>query len=371
MEKSIVPWIFVAEIVLLGIVALVLPRIGRRGLLFGSYVGEETSTGTDAAALRRRWDRGVLAWTAACTLAAAALVILAAHPLAALAPQLVLAVAMVVLYLRLHREARTFAARAAAPVPPPPAVAGLSTPTRDPLPWIATIVGVAAGAIAIAYTAARYGAIPERVPVHFGLMGEPDRWAARSFGSVFVLPLMTLLMGGMIGGIAVLTSRAKRGLRAGDGGASLEAQDRFRRAIARFLAVLGLLVSAMLATMSVYAVRTATGAARGLPPWTLGIAGSMIVFCIGGTIYLIARYGQGGARMEARTGTAPLTDGLADDRFWKAGVFYVNPDDPSWLVEKRFGFGYTLNFGNRAAVVTLAAFFGLMIALAAWAVASS
>jgi len=31
---------------------------------------------------------------------------------------------------------------------------------------------------------------------------------------------------------------------------------------------------------------------------------------------------------------------------WKAGIFYVNREDPSLFVEKRFGIGYTLNFGN-------------------------
>ena len=30
---------------------------------------------------------------------------------------------------------------------------------------------------------------------------------------------------------------------------------------------------------------------------------------------------------------------------WK-GIFYSNPDDPALWVPKRFGLGYTLNFGN-------------------------
>lgn len=34
------------------------------------------------------------------------------------------------------------------------------------------------------------------------------------------------------------------------------------------------------------------------------------------------------------------------DDAW-SGVFYSNPYDPSLLVPKRHGIGYTLNFGNR------------------------
>ena len=32
---------------------------------------------------------------------------------------------------------------------------------------------------------------------------------------------------------------------------------------------------------------------------------------------------------------------------WKWGIFYVNRDDPKIFVPKRYGIGYTLNFGNR------------------------
>ena len=35
------------------------------------------------------------------------------------------------------------------------------------------------------------------------------------------------------------------------------------------------------------------------------------------------------------------------DKSWKWGTFYVNRDDPKIFVPKRYGIGYTLNFGNR------------------------
>ncbi len=37
----------------------------------------------------------------------------------------------------------------------------------------------------------------------------------------------------------------------------------------------------------------------------------------------------------------------SDPNLWKAGVFYVNPSDPALFVPKRYGIGYTINFGNR------------------------
>jgi uncharacterized membrane protein len=144
-------------------------------------------------------------------------------------------------------------------------VDGLGFASRDPLPWISLAIGIGGGVAALIYAIQSYDAMPDRVPVHFGPSGQPDGWAARSFGSVYVLPLMTIVMGIMVGGAAVLT----------------------------------------------------------------------------------------------------------DDRFWKLGVFYVNAVDPSWLVEKRFGFGYTLNFGNRAALLTMAVLMLALFALTIWAIASS
>jgi uncharacterized membrane protein len=35
-----------------------------------------------------------------------------------------------------------------------------------------------------------------------------------------------------------------------------------------------------------------------------------------------------------------------DDRYWSAGLLYNNPDDPAVFVPKRFGLGWTVNFGH-------------------------
>jgi uncharacterized membrane protein len=35
-----------------------------------------------------------------------------------------------------------------------------------------------------------------------------------------------------------------------------------------------------------------------------------------------------------------------DDRYWYGGIFYNNPDDPAVFVPKRYGLGWTVNFGH-------------------------
>jgi len=47
------------------------------------------------------------------------------------------------------------------------------------------------------------------------------------------------------------------------------------------------------------------------------------------------------------------------DEEW-TGMFYSNPKDPALFVPKRFGIGYTLNFGNPMSWVVLALVFALV-----------
>jgi uncharacterized membrane protein len=83
-----------------------------------------------------------------------------------------------------------------------------------------------------------------------------------------------------------------------------------------------------------------------------------VAILLGGGIVLALRTGQGGARLGSPAETA--VDRM-DDRYWKLGGFYVNPQDPSLLVEKRFGVGWTFNFGNRWGVIGLCVLFAVLV----------
>jgi uncharacterized membrane protein len=54
-----------------------------------------------------------------------------------------------------------------------------------------------------------------------------------------------------------------------------------------------------------------------------------------------------------------------DDRFWKAGFLYVTRNDPALMVAKRFGVGWTVNLGNPAGWLLIAAVVGTPAALSA------
>jgi uncharacterized membrane protein len=58
-----------------------------------------------------------------------------------------------------------------------------------------------------------------------------------------------------------------------------------------------------------------------------------------------------------------LTGTLADNDRWIWGLFYFDRDDSSMMVEKRFGLGYTLNYGKPASIVFTVTYLFLIISL--------
>jgi uncharacterized membrane protein len=53
-----------------------------------------------------------------------------------------------------------------------------------------------------------------------------------------------------------------------------------------------------------------------------------------------------------------------DDRYWLGGMVYYNPDDPEWLVPKRYGLGRTLNLGHPVGRLIMGGLLLLAVALA-------
>jgi uncharacterized membrane protein len=368
--ETLFAWLLlVVPTVATGALYLLLPRISRRGLLFGVYVGEEVSGSAAAGRITRSWYRRMGVWIAA-SLGAAGLAALGARS-ASGSPvgTLVLTAGFLVEYLRAYRRARGIAREGVPPVAA--AVVGADDAKPLLLPYLALGLGVAGGLFALFYAWSRYSLMPERVPIHFDFSGRPDAWGPRSLPTVLLLPLLSLVLGIGLGGISLLVSQAKRAVRHPDSGVSFEAQQRFRRVMGRFLATLAILVTGLMTSLSVSAVRASLGAGEGIPSLTRILGAGIVLFSLGGTLYIALRYGQGGARLERSVSASPLTDGLADNRRWVLGMFYLNREDPSILVENRFGLGYTLNLGNWKAVALLAAFLGLLFAISFAALLSS
>lgn len=368
MEERLAALLLTLEVLIAGGLFLLMPRFNRRGLLFGVYVGPEVSDGERARAIVGEWYRAMAVVVGGSLLLSLGVGVVAGRPEGSLLAVAIMVVGFSATYVSTYRKAKPLGLSAA-----PAAVASLAP--EDPrtvlLPLAALLIGTAGGLFAVGYAASRYGGLPDRIPIHFGLSGRPDAWAARSFGSVMLMPVGTLFLGIALAGVAWLTARAKRGMRRSSDPRILEAQMRFRSATATYISIISILVTVQFLFGSLSTVKVAAGEWDKLHPGFMIVSGLLIVFAIAGSIYLMVRVGQGGARLERGADGAPLTNGLADNSKWKWGVFYVNSEDPSMFVEKRFGIGYTINFGNRWAVLMLVAFFVGITAFLALAITSA
>jgi len=123
----------------------------------------------------------------------------------------------------------------------------------------------------------------------------------------------------------------------------------FKRAILRFLfAVKALAIGFMgvVGAASAYAAVNATP----LPAWFLGVTIGYIAVIFALVIILTVRVSARSARLQLAD--ASTTDRL-DDSHWFLGTIYINRDDPSIFVERRFGIGWTINFGSVGGLLTM------------------
>ncbi|MDE3156636.1 MAG: DUF1648 domain-containing protein [Acidobacteriota bacterium] len=203
------------------------------------------------------------------------------------------------------------------------------------------------------YLQAHWNLIPEQFPVHWNLAGQPDRWASRSvsgvYGGLIVSGAVCLLMLGLSWGIARWTRPINVS------GPAAVSERRFKRAMLRLLLAAEYVVSGIFAVVSWSSVHST----RAIPVWWLLTAPLAFVAT---TMLVLLRMGQGGSRLAgAVSGAGAIVGDRTDDRHWKAGVFYVNGDDPALFVEKRFGGGYTINMAHPGAWLILGAIVAVVV----------
>ena len=200
---------------------------------------------------------------------------------------------------------------------------------RPPLfsPW--DLLALAGLAVLLVFHRHMLPQLPDPVPTHFDALGHPNGWTSKA-NLPWMLYGLPAVIWAFLMGIGALAS-------------AMEEDPRRVRAIAmkplRGLVPLGL--ATVLGSCLLVPSR-----GQGVVFWALGIMFSLLA---AGIVLLV---------LEQRK----LMEQRPDVACYRWGVFYVNAADRRLFVPKRFGFGYTLNFGRRASWVIL--FMGFLPALA-------
>jgi len=228
-------------------------------------------------------------------------------------------------------------------------VTGPSEPAPVPIGWC-----VASGVLlACAYVVAivLYPSLPSRLPTHWGLDGQPNAYAAKDVWTVFgPLFIGTVVAAGLFALSFLGRIVPIRALPGADAATNARREHDMRSAMSTLIGRLMFLIA--------LEFTWATLAPRLLPGTTgvhLGGALAVVALILAIVVLFIIRWRRlmaGDARLVAAERAARATvDTPDDDRFWKAGLLYLNRDDPALFVQRRFGVGWTVNLGRPGGVV--------------------
>jgi uncharacterized membrane protein len=139
----------------------------------------------------------------------------------------------------------------------------------------------------------------------------------------------------------------------------------FRRRGLRYLYAVKVLTLLLLGGTAAWVAQAET-AGHAQATWVLSasLVFTIVVIVLG--LIVAVRTGQGGARLPE----ASPSDRMVD-RYWRLGVIYINRDDPALIVERRYGFGWTMNLGNPVSWLLLVAILATPLLIALVTVLSS
>jgi uncharacterized membrane protein len=197
-----------------------------------------------------------------------------------------------------------------------------------------------------------YPLLPDRIPVHWNIHGQPDSWGNKSFASIFLLPIMMIYLQGLMLIMKHGLMQAKMTLPIEHTEQYLKLKEESLSVTMKMMDHVRLGTSIMLSTLSLGIISTVSGA----PVWrwiiVIVIATSLILPVV--CFYAAYRLMKINTQLRASTGRSYVQRQTDADRWYCGGIFYFNPDDPALWVERMVGLGYTVNMGNKKAYMYLA-----------------
>jgi uncharacterized membrane protein len=258
-------------------------------------------------------------------------------------------------------------------------VAADTRPRRLPSLWWSAPSGIVFLAVLVAGIW-RYPALPNRFPVHFAADGTPTQWADKSISSAFGI----LMPGLLVLALCLLVHVASRATRmdvdpeAPRSSLHLQTLQRRRWVLATWWSCAFVQVGLGLAALLLWGL---LGPATGWPMWVIPL--TIVTGVVAPWVVVLATTARRSTGSHAASAVPNVPSSGAgapgsprvvhrdDDRYWKGGALYFNRDDPAWMVPKRFGVGWTLNFAHPGAWLLLLAILLIASLPAIWAYLSA
>lgn len=364
-EVQAIMLILVAFIPLVGLTMALTPRLQPRGEVFSVSVPTSAWDDPRIRRLMNRYVAIVIAATVLFTVAALALCLMG-NAEASLAVVVVASLALMVigygLILRYRAKVQGLKRACGWAAQSQQHVATIGegveqAPRPISLAWNWLYVPLVA--LTAAVVAVGYGSMPDAVPMHVDVSGNVTDMAPKS-PMVAAFPVaLEVFLAAVFAFCHWMVLRSKKCLEPGRPASSSWAYGMFAYAQTAFLLVMGLACTAACGLGMALAM---------IGIVSMGVAVAVIIgvalLCVVGDLIVGVKYGQSGSRVFRMEASDTLLSD--DDRFWKLGMLYCNPDDASLFLPKRSGIGWTVNWGRPAVwalVVALVLFVAAFIAI--------
>lgn len=364
-EVQAIMLILVAFIPLVGLTMALTPRLQPRGEVFSVSVPTSAWDDPRIRRLMNRYVAIVIAATVLFTVAALALCLMG-NAEASLAVVVVASLALMVigygLILRYRAKVQGLKRACGWAAQSQQHVATIGegveqAPRPISLAWNWLYVPLVA--LTAAVVAVGYGSMPDAVPMHVDVSGNVTDMAPKS-PMVAAFPVaLEVFLAAVFAFRHWMVLRSKKGLEPGRPASSSWAYGMFAYAQTAFLLVMGLACTAACGLGMALAM---------IGIVSMGVAVAVIIgvalLCVVGDLIVGVKYGQSGSRVFRMEASDTLLSD--DDRFWKLGMLYCNPDDASLFLPQRSGIGWTVNWGRPAVwalVVALVLFVAAFIAI--------
>lgn len=207
-----------------------------------------------------------------------------------------------------------------------------------------------------------YDRLPDLIPTHWNALGQVDGWTKKSYKAMLQMPFVQFFMTLVLFFSYKIIGWSKQQINASNPEESRERNIIFRRRWSGYMVIMVILINLLFTYANLNILQVINTSGKGMMAVTFSFTG--IVFVL--SIYMSLTTGQGGSRIKLKRETN-TSSGLVDrddDKYWKLGnSIYVNKDDPSLFVEKRFGIGWTMNYGRIESIIITIVLLVLIIAM--------
>ncbi|MDO3680933.1 DUF1648 domain-containing protein [Paenibacillus ehimensis] len=209
-----------------------------------------------------------------------------------------------------------------------------------------------------------YDRLPDTLVTRYDMQGNPTETQPKTYWNVFFPNVIQLVQIFIFASINTVIRKSKQQIDANAPEQSREQNIRFRRIWSLVIMVMGFLMLVLFSFIQFFLLFPFDGSVLVTVSITIPALTLILVLAVSFIT------GQGGSRLggSSATGEKPVLGAADDDKYWKLGAFYYNPDDPSLFIEKRVGIGWTINAARPLAwVVMLAplALVGMILVIAA------